>query len=237
MVPDQAIVDLLAPLRVQLAAAFDGKIGVATGVFPRGGNVERGQEVAIGDLTADSMRETYGTQLALTNAGGIRSSLPSSYVPLAAGVNRTTAPFDLVVGDAFTILPFGNVVVTRNVTGSQLWAALENGVSQINPATCLGADGRFPQISGFRFSFSCTGPAGARVQSVTLNDGTPIPNDPAVSYTLATNDFVNGGGDFYAMFKDGQGVSRDVMANVFLQYLQAKGTVSPVTDGRITKLP
>ena len=238
VVPDQAIVDYLAPLRVQLATAFDSRIGAAGGLFPRGGNVERSGEVAIGDLTADSMRVTYGTQLAMTNSGGIRSSLPSAYVPLNTALNRSgTPPFDLVVGDAYTIFPFGNQVVTRTVTGAQLWAAMENGVSKINPVGCTGTDGRFPQISGFRFSFSCTAAPLSRVTSITLDDGTPVPNDATASYTFASNDFVNGGGDEYVMFRDGQGASRDLMANVFLQYVQGLGTVTPVLDGRITKLP
>lgn len=245
VLPDQAIVDYLAPLRAELATALDGRIGVATDLFPRGGvpSAERSGESALGNLTADSMRSAYGTQLALTNGGGLRASLPSSYVPTAAGLDRTApAPYDLVIGDVFTVLPFGNQVVTRTVTGAQLWAALENGVSRLAlpPAAaadgCAGADGRFPQVSGFRFTLSCGAPAGSRIRSVTVNDGTPIPNDPATSYTFATNDFVNTGGDEYLMFRDGQGVSRDLMANVLQQYIQGLGTITPVIEGRIIKL-
>jgi 5'-nucleotidase len=145
-------------------------------------------------------------------------------------------PFDLVIGDVYTFLPFGNSVVTRNVSGAQLWAALENGVSQLSPTTCNGADGRFPQISGFRFSFSCSAPAGNRVVAVALDDGTPIAAD-STSYSLATNDFVNAGGDSYTVFKDGQGVTREVMADVLLEYIKARTPISPTLDGRITKLP
>ena len=143
-------------------------------------------------------------------------------------------PYDLVIGDVFTVLPFGNQVVTATVTGAQLWAMLENGVSRINAATCLGTDGRFPQISGFRFSFACAGAAGARVQSVTLNDGTPIPNSAAATYTFATNDFVANGGDGYTPVAGA--VSRDIMANVLLEYIEGLGALTPTLDGRITKL-
>lgn len=240
--PDPAIVAMLAPYRAQLAAVFDGTIGVANGLFARGGNVERSGEVPIGNLTADALRLTYGTQLALTNSGGLRAPLPSSYAPVDHTLRRAAAgyvagpPYDLVIGDVFALLPFGNSVVTRNVTGTQLWAALENGVSAINPATCNGADGRFPQISGFKFTFQCSLPAGSRVLSVSLTDGTPILKDGTV-YTLATNDFVNAGGDFYTMFKDGQGVTREVMADVVLAYIKSLGTITPTVEGRITKLP
>jgi 5'-nucleotidase len=244
IVDDADVVAMLAPYRTALSGLLDGQIGVATALFPRGGtpSVERSGEAAIGNLVADAMRLKYGTQLALTNGGGLRSPLPSSYAPADLTLRRASPgyapgpPFDLVKGDVYTLLPFGNVVVTRTVTGTQLWAALENGVSQINPATCVGADGRFPQISGFKFSFKCSNPAGSRVLSVALPDNTPIPAD-ATTYTFATNDFVNSGGDSYTVLKDGQGVTRDVMADVVLEYIQAQGTITPILDGRITKVP
>ncbi|HEX6291616.1 MAG TPA: 5'-nucleotidase C-terminal domain-containing protein [Herpetosiphonaceae bacterium] len=231
--PDAAIVEMLAPYRAQLAAAFDARIGVATDVFPRGGNVERVREVAIGNLIADSMRLRYGTQLALTNGGGIRAALPSSYAPLDKTLRRTTAgyaagpPYDLVVGDVFTVLPFGNSVVTRSVTGAQLHAILEHSV-----AALPSANGRFAQISGFRFTYDLSRAPGSRVVSVALNDGTPILAD-ATSYTLATNDFVNAGGDGYTMLADGQGTTREVMADVLLDYIRQQGTITPTIDGRI----
>lgn len=241
--PDQAIIDMLTPYRTQLAATYDQKIGVATAKFPRGGSpsVERSGEAALGNLIADAIRQRYGTQLALYNGGSIRQSLPSSYAPQDTTLSRTTAPFDLVIGDVYAVLPFGNSVVTRSVTGAQLWAALENGVSRltVNTATgvCSGADGRFPQISGFKFSVSCSAPVGARITSVTLPDGTPITNDTVATYSFATSNFVNAGGDGYTMFADGQGVTRDLDANVMLDYIKAQGTITPVVEGRITKLP
>ncbi len=240
--PDPAIVAMLAPYRTQLAQIFDTPIAVATDLFPRGSNIERSGEVAIGDLVADSIRLKYGTQLALTNSGGIRAPLPSSYLPQDTSLRRTAAPYvigppyDIVIGDVFAVLPFGNTVVTRTVTGAQLWAALENGVSQISSATCTGADGRFPQISGFKFTFKCSNPVGSRVLSVSLTDDTPIPAD-STTYTFATNNFVNAGGDFYSVLNDGQGITRENMFDVTLEYIQGLGTITPTLDGRITKVP
>jgi 5'-nucleotidase len=241
---DMAIENMLQPYRVELAEAFDEKIATTTGVFVRGGNIERRQEVAIGDLVADALRTTYGTQIGFTNSGGIRSPLPSTYVPLDTSLRRTgcaaATPCDLVVGDVYTVLPFGNTVLTRTVTGAQLFSALEHGIECVNAtgglnATCVPGTGKFPQISGFRFTFDPTRTAGSRVVSVSLNDGTPILPD-ATTYTFATNDFTNAGGDGYRMFADGQGTTRDLMANVLLEYMRGK-TLTPTTDGRITRLP
>lgn len=233
--PEPDVLAMLAPFRTDLAAAFDRKIGVATDVFVRGGNIERRQEVAIGNLVADGMRLRYGTQLALMNGGGIRAPLPSGYVPLDPTLDRSAPPpFDLVVGDVFTVLPFGNIVVTRSVTGAQLWAALENGVSRV-AADGTAADGRFPQVSGFRFVYDSRDPAGSRVKSVALDDGTPILPD-GTTYTLALPNFVNAGGDGYTMFADGQGVTRDLDAQVLLEYIESLGTITPTTEGRIVNL-
>jgi 5'-nucleotidase len=238
--PDQAIIDMLAPFRDALAEAFDEPIGVATDTFVRGGNIERRQEVPIGNLVTDAIRERYGTQLAFTNGGGIRAALPSTYVPRDTSLRRPPAefadgpPWDLVIGDVFEVLPFGNAVVTREVTGAQLWAVLENGVSRVNPDG-TATDGRFPQVSGFHFTYRSNLPAGSRVQSVTFPDGTPIAPDGQV-YTMATNDFVNTGGDGYTMLVDGQGVTREVMFDVVVDHITALGTITPTVEGRITRL-
>jgi 5'-nucleotidase len=236
--PDPQVTALLAPYRTELAKAFDGKIGEATGFYPRGGTpaVERIQEVAVGNLTTDAMRAKYGTQIAFTNSGGLRSPLPSSYQPKDTTLRRLSAPYavgppyDLVIGDVYTLLPFGNQSLTRTVSGSQLWAVLEHSVGSI-PA----ANGKFLQISGFKFRYDRALAPGSRVLSVTLNDGTPIGRD-ATTYTATTNDFTNAGGDGFSMLVDGQGVTRDLLANDVLDYVRAQGTISPTLEGRITRV-
>jgi len=249
---DVAILAMLSPYRLDLASFLDVKVATATATFVRGGNIERREEVAQGDLIADGMRWFQGTDFALMNGGGIRSALPSSYVPLDGSLVRppSAAPWDLVLGDVYSTLPFGNTVLRRTVTGAQLWAALENGVSQIASATGLGGDGRFPQISGFRFAFDyskATGCSGSgagfvcvpnRVYSVTWPDGTPIAADGTV-YSLATINFLNQGGDSYRMLLDGQTGTNEVLdatvLNAYFDFLGPIPALTPTTDGRISK--
>jgi 2',3'-cyclic-nucleotide 2'-phosphodiesterase (5'-nucleotidase family) len=243
---DQAIVDMLVPYRQQLAALLDGQVGTSAGIFVRGGNIERRQEVPLGDLMADGMRWRYGTQLGLMNSGGIRSQMPAcGYLPVNTALKRPCpgyaagTPYDLVLGDIFTVLPFGNILNTRTVTGAQLWAALENGVSRI-AADGTGGDGRFPQISGFKFIFHYLNAPGSRVTSVQLSDGTPIPNSSSATYTMALPNFVNLGGDGYTMFADGQGATQELDAVVMKEYMAFAGpSFDPASFplDRITKLP
>jgi 5'-nucleotidase len=232
--PDPTVVAMLQPYRQQLAAQLDVVIGTANGIFERQNNIERIKEMPIGDLVADMLRTTYGTQIAFTNGGGLRSSLPSSsYLPQDTGLRRpspgyaTGPPYDVVKGDALAVLPFGNQSLTRTVTGQQLWQVLEHSVSQ-----APNAFGGFLQISGFRYTYDSTKPAGSRVLDVTLDDGTPVLSD-ATTYTAATNDFTNAGGDGYTVLADGQGTTRNIMANDLMDYIQRLGTLTPTTDGRI----
>jgi len=250
---DPAILSVLAPYRTDLAVQLDVKVATATDLFVRGGNIERRQEVPLGDLIAEGMLWFQGTDIALMNGGGIRAPMPSSYAPLNSALVRppAAAPWDLVLGDVYSVLPFTNTVLRRTVTGAQLWAALENGVSQINPADGTGGDGRFPQIAGFRFEFDYAKPSGctgtdatrvcvpSRVYKVTKADGTtPILPDGTV-YTMATINFLNQGGDSYRMLLDGQTGENEVLdAAVMQQYLDHIGplpVLTPTTDGRITK--
>lgn len=239
VVPDPAIAEFLAPYRTQLAEQFDRVIAATSGVFQRGNNAERLAEVPIGNLLTDALRLRYVTQLAFTNGGGIRAPLPSSYLPLNTGLRRTSLgyasgpPYDLVVGDMYAVLPFGNSVVTRTVTGRVLHAMLEHSVSALP-----SPNGWFGQISGFSFTFDSSRPAGSRVVSVTLHAAEadqPIEaND--VAYTLATSDFIAAGGDGYSMLLGGEGTSRDKMADVLLGYVEGLGTLTPTVSARITDL-
>ena len=67
----------------------------------------------------------------------------------------------------------------------------------------FGADRtRILQVSGLEFSYNSTNPAGQRITSVTLPDGTPL--DRSATYTVAANSFIATGGDGFTVFKEGQ---------------------------------
>ena len=233
VVGDPAIVAMLKPYRDALALVYDGQIATANGFFPRGNNLERLGETPVGNLVADTLNDRYDTQITIINSGGLRDSLPSSYAPrnrqLRRGATNYYAgpAFDLVVGDVYALLPFGNTVVTRNVSGGQIWRALENGVSAFP-----GANGKFPQISGFRFTFDATKPINTRVLSVSLDNGTAIISN-TTAYSMTTNDFMNAGGDGYTMFADREGVTREVMADVVRDAIQMQGVITPTVTGRM----
>ncbi|CAN2169866.1 UshA 5'-nucleotidase/2',3'-cyclic phosphodiesterase and related esterases [Candidatus Nanopelagicaceae bacterium] len=237
---DAAGTALIKKYKDQLTAKLDVKIGQVSAVFPRGGSpaVERSGENPMGDYIADLLRAKYKTDFALTNGGGIRDTFPAkTYVPANTALVRTgSGPLDVTLGDAFTVFPFGNQVATTVVSGANLWKALENGVGGNYPA-----DGRFPQVSGLKFSFDSSKPLGSRIVSVTKLDGTPIAKD-ATEYTLTTLDYMIYGGDGYVdVFSPAKAKVFGALLDVFVDALKAdmaagKVTTLPVLDGRVKKV-
>jgi len=240
VVADAATAALVKKYKDQMTSKLDVKIGSVSGTFPRGGTpaVERSGENPMGIYIADLLRAKYKTDFALTNGGGIRDTFPArTYVPVDKTLVRTgTGALDVTLGDALTVYPFGNQVATTVVTGENLWKALENGVGGSYPG-----DGRFPQISGFKFTFDPTKAIGSRIVSVTKNDGTAIAKDQTV-YTLTTLDFIIYGGDGYSnVFSPSKAQVRDALLDVFVNALKAdlaagKVTQLPALDGRVKKV-
>ena len=111
----------------------------------------------MGNMVADAMREKYpDVDAAVTNSGGLRADLVMS--PPSAG----EAVGEITWGEMFAVLPFGNRTVIETLTGAQLTEALTNGFSPVcDPAI---ATGRFPQVSGLKLTFHCSGTTRGRRQ-------------------------------------------------------------------------
>jgi 5'-nucleotidase len=237
---DVATAAMVKKYKDQLSTKLDVKIGQVSALFPHGGTppVQRVGETPIGNYIADVLRAKHKTDFAIQNGGGIRDSFPArTYTPAATGLVRTgTGPLDVTLGDAFTVFPFGNQLATTVVTGANLWKALENGVGGNYPN-----DGRFPQISGFKFSFDASKPVGSRIVEVTKLDGSAIAKD-SKEYTLTTLDFLIYGGDGYAnVFSPSKAKVQGALLDAFVEALKAdmaagKVTQVPAVDGRIKKV-
>ncbi len=237
--PDPAIVDFLAPLRTELDAILGTVIGDSTVFIPRadacGQSAGRTCESLVGNVVTDAMRDRYSTDFAITNSGGLRADLtcptvdnPTDFCPPPDGGNH-----EITSGSVLTVLPFGNSVVTLTVTGAELKAHLERGVSAMP-----GVSGRFAQVSGLCFTYDLGLAAGSRVVSAVLQnpDGTcsatAVDLTAGSSYTLAENDFMSSGGDGYPV-DIGSAVTRELLDQVTADYIAAQGTISPAIQGRI----
>ncbi len=232
--PDADMTKLIDELRVPISTLTSQEIG-ETSVFLVGDRkVCRVEECNLGNFAADAMRAYSKAQIAITNGGGIRSNVPVG-VDIPADL-KLAETLKVTLGDVLTVFPFGNVVATFELKGSDVIAALENGVSQVE-----GGAGRFPQVSGIRFSWDGSKEAGKRIVSVEVlgADGTYSPIDPDATYTLASNDFMRRGGDGYSVFKDNAinpydgGSPLDI---VLADYVKVNSPINPQVEGRITRV-
>ena len=188
-------------------------------------------ESEMGNMVADAMRLKYpGIDGAFTNSGGLRADL--LFNQSAGG----EAPGQVTWGEMFAVLPFGNQTTIITLTGAQLQTAFLNGFSPFcNPAV---ATGRFPQISGLRVTFSCSGttPVVTGMWKTPAGIGGPqTPIGPGDSVRFVTNDFMYGGGDGYTVFSQGTNVAQtgDLLLDIAIDYVEANSPVNPAVEGRI----
>ena len=236
---DAGAAAVVAKYKSQLNSKFDIKVGTVDSQTPIGGTppIQRSSEHAFGNWSADVIRAKYGTDFALVNGGGIRDTFPSTNYKVAdttlrrPGGTDTSGVFDVTLGDIYTVQPFGNSFSTIEITGATLWAALENGVSN------YPADGRWPHVSGLKYTVDVTKDKGSRIVSVTDLSDKAIAKD-STKYSLATTDFIAKGGDGYSMFDVSKLQVRDIDALVLIDALRADLAAGKVTkmalDGRLT---
>jgi 5'-nucleotidase len=213
---------LIAEFESKVSADVDKAIGNTKVALDARSEASRSRETNLGSYIADAYRKATGADVALFNGGSIRAG-------------RVFSPGPLTKRDVMAILPYENPIVKIEVTGATLRAALEHGVSRSAEEK---EPGRFPQVSGVRFTFDARKPAGSRVASVEVN-GQPL--DDKKTYTLATNTFiVLKGGDGYTMFTDPKFLinpeNGPVEPVVLMEAISAAKEIAPKADGRIKRL-
>jgi len=219
---DERVVAILDRYRPAIDALMTQVVGETT-VDLNGAREEvRVAETNLGNLICDAIlwkTSGLGATIAIQNGGGIRASIP---------------PGEITMGQVLEVLPYGNQITTVTITGGELLAAIENGVSGVEEEA-----GSFPHVGGMRFSFDLGAEPGDRVEAVEVwDDGTEsyVPLDPGAVYTIATNNYLADGGDGY----DYSGASERydsgwLLSDAFAEYLESVGPVAPDIEGRITQ--
>jgi len=224
---DAAVADKVSQLNVPLAQLRRQPVGEAKVELVGTSDACRFGECNLGNLIADAMlwaTKGQGTQIAIQNGGGIRSGIPAGQVSM---------------GNVIEVLPFSNTLATFDVTGADLLASLESGVSRAHDKTTSGT-GRFPQVAGLRYAFDPAKPEGARIASAEVRDagGAFRPVDPSATYKGVTNNFVRAGGDGYSLFAKAKN-AYDYGPNleiVLAEYIRTTGPVAPAVEGRIRRV-
>ncbi len=214
--PDAEVATLLAGYEAQLSERLGEVIGTASVNLDGERGDVRTRETNLGNLIADGLLSAFPqADIAFANGGGIRKSIPAG---------------EITLGDAIEVHPFGNTIVTFDLSGAQVLEALENAVAAVEDAR-----GQFLQVAGLSFTWDQNRPAGQRVVEVLVG-GAAL--DMQASYTIVTNNFIAGGGDGFEVFTQGQNYydSQNLDADVLADYIRNLGTVAPTVEGRITNL-
>lgn len=178
--------------------------------------------IADAQLDATAAPGDGGAQLALMNPGGVRADL--TYAKISGGEQ----PGQVTFGEAFQVQPFGNLLVTMDLTGAQIERLLEQQAVSGRPG---GRDVLILGVSrGLTFSYDRTAPFGSRIDpaSIQLNG---VTLSPTTTYRVTTNNFLADGGDAFSVFTEGTnrtGGGDDLAA--FTDYLAASSPLAPPAD-------
>lgn len=159
------------------------------------------QLTPMGQFVAKALAEIGGTQIAIINGGGIRRGFEAG--PITMGL-------------MYELLPFDNTLVTLKVTGAELKKLLEHGLMPENF--------RPGQFYGIEVWYDDKAPAGERISTIRLLDGTLVKDDGI--YTVSTLDFLLTGGDSYD-FKKATDVVDTYMPvrDLIVEYIAEEGTI------------
>ncbi len=222
--PDlQALIDKYLTLSAPLANQV---IGTITADLLRANNLAG--ESALGDVIADTQLSatvsagTGNAVMAFMNPGGIRSD----FLYTAAGAE---ADGEVTYGEAFTVQPFGNSLVTMTLTGDQIhtlleqqWSATTTNILQVS--------------NGFTYTWDAALPIGDRVDPASIMlDGVVL--DPATGYRVTVNSFLADGGDGFAVLPSGTDrLGGEVDLDALVTYFGTNSPIAPGPQDRITRL-
>lgn len=131
--PDPAVAAMIARYQDKIGPAMEQVVGQADVDLTRAPS--NGQcDSILGDIITDALRTKTGADVAVYNAGGIRTEFNKGPVKMS---------------DVYTLLPFDNYVVTVRMTGEQLQRLFTQGLGdshgtvQVSGASfAVGADGK-----------------------------------------------------------------------------------------------
>ncbi len=181
------------------------------------------RETGMGNLITDAFRAKTGADIAITNAGGIRS-------------NSVYGPGNLTVGDVYNVLPFRNRLVTFRLTGSEVEELLAGQVIPLESeeGKQYGAEAAL-QVSGL--SYEWFGHENVSEKNVVRDirvGGEPI--EDGSTYTVTVNSYMAGWDD--SVFTNATEVSRsqDLYGAAVVEYIEERERIGPQRENRIRRV-
>jgi 5'-nucleotidase len=196
-------------------------------------NMPAGDLIADGMLNATQSASLGGAQIALMNRGGVRNP-GFTFASSAAGEGDGNVTY----GEAFTVQPFGNSLVTMTLTAQNLKDVLEEQF-----AGCHGQSTTASRVmlasAGFKYTWDGAKACDARISNVTLTTGSSTETivdasgvvvNPAKTYRVTVNNFMATGGDGFSTFLKGTnqlGGAQDIDGLVAYMTAKFKSPAAP----------
>jgi 5'-nucleotidase len=203
-------------------------------------NMPAGDLIADAQLAATAPAQFGGAVIAFMNGGGVRNpgfTFPSS----AAGEGDGNVTY----GEAFTVQPFGNSLVTMTLTAQDIKDVLEEQFAGCRGQSATATRVMLPS-AGFRYVWDGSQVCNSRITNVTLArngvtetlvDVNGVVLNPAQTYRVTVNNFMATGGDGYSTFLRGTnllGGAQDIDALV--AYMSSFKAPNPAYDPTQTAL-
>jgi PGF-CTERM protein len=178
-------------------------------------------ETALGNLITDAFRWKSGADVAITNAGGIRS-------------NGQYGPGNVTAGDVYNMLPFNNHLVTMELTGAELESVLQSQIVELESGEGqqYGAEPKL-QVSGVTYEWVGHEGVDDQIRSIYVN-GEEL--DPEATYTVTVNSYMAGWDGSPLANATRTNVDYTMYGEVVYNYIEAKGTVAPTDADRIRRV-
>jgi 5'-nucleotidase len=218
-----------APLANQVIGRIQGDLTRTPSPY---GEQPLGDVIADAQLVATQPASLGGAQLAFMNPGGIRADLRVNDISSGG-----EAPGEVTYGEAFTVQPFGNSLVTKTMTGDMIRRLLQQqfqGCGGTAPAA-----GRFLQISyTFKYEQAAAAATCAGKIGRMWVDGVEVA--PTDSFRVTMNNFLATGGDGFTVFNEGTnalGGAQDIDAFVAAFHAAEPAGIAVPTLNRIVAAP
>jgi 5'-nucleotidase len=227
--PDQEVVNIMAPMKVEIDAIGSRKVGHIKALLDRGCSTA---ECNLGTFLTDAFLDfivsdsefqtetgwTYAS-IALLHSGAIRNPLP---------------PGEMTFDDLFTTflpLPLANTLSVIEVKGEDLMKAFEFSAESYSTYNFL-------QFSGLRVALNTTSKQVLRLDALCQTCEVPayIPMNPANYYRVIVPTFIGEGGNSFKMFlnkKSTLKTTKKLAIEVVEMYLKKLGPIIQRKDDRL----
>jgi 5'-nucleotidase len=167
-----------------------------------------GNLIADAQLNATKASGFGDAVIAFMNGGGVRS--PGFTFPNSAA---NEGDGNVTYGEAFTVQPFGNSLVTLSLTAQNIKDVLEEQFVGCRGQSTTATRFMLPS-AGFKYDWDGAKACDARISNVTLTTGgvtetlvstAGVVVNPTKTFRVTVNNFMATGGDGYSTFLKGTG--------------------------------